>query len=677
MEPRSDLKVSENYTIHLEDLLGVLFRLWVHYITGFSILFSVAHVLKNCCKTGNDNLYHFVIITAESVKFVKVIIDDISLSSACAPANESYKIPGEASPTKTTDKCAPDGFQCRNGNCYTREQRCNFVDDCHDNTDELFCGMKVSPYSVNISKFHLSILFKIFVGGECGWYNIVDSELTWIRSEGSTQRFLTHPSVDHTTHSAKVQLTMVKKQFFTLICSIHLLLPCTLQFWYSAFSKYGNEASKLQLWSSKKTDEANWTKAVVDIGHQSDFAIQFEAIHGNSRYSDVTIDDVKFLKCAAQHNYGDCSFDSESWSSDCHWSVSKSSDFMWVLSPKSKKPANGLLRDHTLHIGGGTNGYFLLADSYGQVDGATAIYLKDSSDISTLVFEISGNQGPQWNYIQKPLWHSKSYRIQLIAVVGNSEEKSDIAIDDIHFSKHCQDGGSQKKLVIPTCPKMFMCVSKQNCIPKSWECDCTPDCLDGSDEHNCIPKTLPTSTKIMTTSIFKTEAVTSGVSTTVGVTPITQDGCKKGEVNCGNGTDECVSSLVLCDGIKDCANGADEDHGCPKSTCKQGYYFCRGRKHCLPASDMCNGHVDCTDGSDENNCNKTSAGLIIGVVLSIIIILGIAGVAIFLYKSKSPFRGERSPIRSIDNPSYDLYAGKDVADEIMTVGSFHVNSTYA
>ncbi|OBS71076.1 hypothetical protein A6R68_00383, partial [Neotoma lepida] len=35
----------------------------------------------------------------------------------------------------------PHGYEeCQNGRCYSPEQRCNFADDCGDNTDENECG---------------------------------------------------------------------------------------------------------------------------------------------------------------------------------------------------------------------------------------------------------------------------------------------------------------------------------------------------------------------------------------------------------------------------------------------------------------------------------------------------------------------------------------------------------
>ena len=37
--------------------------------------------------------------------------------------------------------CPRDQFQCKNRKCISKNNLCNWSDDCGDNSDETFCGM--------------------------------------------------------------------------------------------------------------------------------------------------------------------------------------------------------------------------------------------------------------------------------------------------------------------------------------------------------------------------------------------------------------------------------------------------------------------------------------------------------------------------------------------------------
>ena len=36
--------------------------------------------------------------------------------------------------------CSPDEWQCTNRQCITNQQRCDFVENCFDKSDEIDCG---------------------------------------------------------------------------------------------------------------------------------------------------------------------------------------------------------------------------------------------------------------------------------------------------------------------------------------------------------------------------------------------------------------------------------------------------------------------------------------------------------------------------------------------------------
>ena len=51
------------------------------------------------------------------------------------------KISGVSNPDPTPSSCSPSDFTCNNGKCLDRNDRCNNVDDCGDNSDENDCGI--------------------------------------------------------------------------------------------------------------------------------------------------------------------------------------------------------------------------------------------------------------------------------------------------------------------------------------------------------------------------------------------------------------------------------------------------------------------------------------------------------------------------------------------------------
>lgn len=75
-------------------------------------------------------------------------------------------------------------------------------------------------------------------------------------------------------------------------------------------------------------------------------------------------------------------------------------------------------------------------------------------------------------------------------------------------------------------------------------------------------------------------------------------GCFEDTFQCRSG--QCISWYFVCNSVKNCADGSDEDecmpHHCPKEAyqCKDGT--------CIPRSKVCNGRKDCNDASDEAKC---------------------------------------------------------------------------
>lgn len=81
---------------------------------------------------------------------------------------------------------------------------------------------------------------------------------------------------------------------------------CTLSFWYHMYgSSIGTlsvvvkrtDGSYSTLWQLRDNQGNKWIKTSVNIGSQSNFAVQFKAVRKRGVYGDIAIDDVLFQNC--------------------------------------------------------------------------------------------------------------------------------------------------------------------------------------------------------------------------------------------------------------------------------------------------------------------------------------------------------------------------------------------
>uniref|UniRef100_A0A8C7MMU2 EGF-like domain-containing protein n=1 Tax=Oncorhynchus kisutch TaxID=8019 RepID=A0A8C7MMU2_ONCKI len=87
--------------------------------------------------------------------------------------------------------------------------------------------------------------------------------------------------------------------------------------------------------------------------------------------------------------------------------------------------------------------------------------------------------------------------------------------------------------------------------------------------------------------------------------PPAQPVCTSPSVMC-RGSTLCISQTQLCDTLRDCPDGFDEE-SCITKCPNRGEFRCKDRRKCIKRSLVCDGRAHCHDGSDEIGCPTITA----------------------------------------------------------------------
>nr|QSL97853.1 vitellogenin-receptor [Aleuroglyphus ovatus] len=136
-------------------------------------------------------------------------------------------------------------------------------------------------------------------------------------------------------------------------------------------------------------------------------------------------------------------------------------------------------------------------------------------------------------------------------------------------------------LVKSECSDSFFDCKNGKCIAHFFQCDDDNDCGNFQDEINCFGNA--------SSSIFSND--------------FWHQDCPREHFACNDDFHTCVPNRWLCDGMKECSNGADEAN-CTTATvdCHDDFKCANGQ--CVPSIWRCDGIFDCDDNSDELNCTS-------------------------------------------------------------------------
>uniref|UniRef100_A0A803V093 MAM and LDL receptor class A domain containing 1 n=1 Tax=Ficedula albicollis TaxID=59894 RepID=A0A803V093_FICAL len=320
----------------------------------------------------------------------------------------------DCSPLLISDKpCTSEEFMCANKYCIPKNNLCDFVNDCEDNSDE---SPSICSTSIGRCNFEFDL---------CGWKQDENDDFDWHLRTSSTTKLGTGPATDHTLQEPSGHYIFIKSSFFQLpgqkarISSPVLSRKnknCEIIFYYHM---YGAHIGSLLIYQRTTLrheklllnltgNQGNfWQRKALTLSGDGDedFQVVFEGMAGGGPNDGIALDDLTFSRqclpsqefspaeptkpppigscshghrqcqngkcyrpeqsCDFEDNCGDNTDESECGTSctfesgRCGWQNSPADSFNWVLgvsSPQSLRPP----KDHTL---GNRTGHFLYLEA--------------------------------------------------------------------------------------------------------------------------------------------------------------------------------------------------------------------------------------------------------------------------------------------------------------------------